>query len=921
MNAVDQLSSFCSKFLPSGKKLAAVRFSVLALLCVVLVGGASAGIIEEYNIAGLSESSSETDDSGNNRGVRINPNKDVYLKEIDVFSADEDESGTVYVEGGSVSESVSYNGEDKVSFNSILLKKGTNYDIYFSGSANYVGVSGYPYEYDFIDVVNGVYGCDSGCSTFDAVYFFYKIKVESANEIPQFNSSSIDPDPVLIGENVSYSAEVYDSDGSVDYTNLTVQYGGSTVLSDEQRTGTNSPVWNDVFTPQTGNKWLNATLSVVDDQGAVTTKEINRYLEDSKPNVTINKPDSSIKDSNTVEWNVSTEERDSDPNEALDLKIYKNGNLENTYSITEGDTKTGSLTYSDGTDQTFKAEAVETDGKTDSETSTFDVDTTPPQISIDSPSGDLDRKKNLDLNYSIDEPHLDSSTCEYSKDGGARFSISNCENTTVTFNTVGQHNLTVYAEDTLGFQGSSTTEFTTDYENRISLEDSVSSAEIQDFEVTFSNGSATAGGSTSDGQFEILTSKLPRGSVEMTLEADGYKIRNESLSVDDSFELRNTYGMDRASFSLDAFSEIDQSDLNFNFTASNGTTSFTKEDISSFEKEYRDFDSIGFPTGDVRITVQDVESQHYRRAFFADLTENSVISLDAYLLEKGQGILTNIEVRNPQNENLNNALVSIQRNINNSYRSVTQGRSASDGSASFYLSPDTSYKILVSHPQYNTFSGTFNPANYQYDALIVQLGEDNDLVESTTWDGLEYDLDPDQTKLNATGEYSFNWSVVDPEAGITGFGVRVKNSSGSVLEQTSVTGSPSGGTASLVFNISNSSFSSGDELLVEAYFVKDQSEFRYQRSYNVFDRVSPGIFSLKTLMGDFESGTSSTAQSFVALIVTLMVGTGLKSRFNRAGAGMVSLLVLGMFTFAGWFSGFFWLMTALALIGMLGRRG
>jgi len=379
--------------------------------------------------------------------------------------------------------------------------------------------------------------------------------------------------------------------------------------------------------------------------------------------------------------------------------------------------------------------------------------------------------------------------------------------------------------------------------------------------------------------------------------------------------------MDRASFSLDAFSEIDQSDLNFNFTASNGTTSFTKDDIFSFEKEYRDFDSIGFPTGDVRITVQDVDGEHYRRAFFADVTENSVISLDAYLLEKGQGILTNIEVRNPQNENLNNALVSIQRNINNSFRSVTQGRSASDGSASFYLSPDTSYKILVSHPQYNTFSGTFNPANYQYDALVIQLGEDNELVESTTWDGLEFSLGPKQSKVNATGEYGFNWSVVDPENGITEFGVKVRNGSGYLLSQKSVSGSPGGGSTSLSFNVSNSSVSSGEDLLVQGYFVKDQQQFIYEKTFNVFDRVSAGVFSLKSLMGDFEGGTGSTVQGFVSLLVSLMVGTGLKSRLNRKGAGLVTLMVLGVFTFRGWFPGIFWMLTALVLLGMMGRRG
>ena len=175
-------------------------------------------------------------------------------------------------------------------------------------------------------------------------YIDYITKNPQFNQAPQFNFSSVSPDPPLIGENVSYSAEVYDSDGSVDYTNLTLSYGGSTVVSDEQRTGT-TPSWNDVFTPQTGNKWLNATLEVVDDKGAVTTTEINRYLSDDAPSISLNDPQGSDYFTYDVPLEVEASDSDSKPDEVYSCTVDKNTSQSTVASFELYEN--GSTTYSD----------------------------------------------------------------------------------------------------------------------------------------------------------------------------------------------------------------------------------------------------------------------------------------------------------------------------------------------------------------------------------------------------------------------------------------------------------------------------------------------------------------------------------------------------------------------------------------------
>lgn len=218
------------------------------------------------------------------------------------------------------------------------------------------------------------------------------------NNPPQFNSTSINPDPPLIGESVSYGAEVYDSDGNVDYTNLSLEYGGSTMLSDAQRTGTISPVWNDVFTPQTGNKWLNATLSVVDDAGAVTTQEINRYLSNDAPAVTINKPGNSTFWSYSVPLEFSVSDSDSNPGETLYCEVYQDGSLDrNLTGLSESDSYSGSLS-SDLGGHTVSVECSDPAGNTDIVSESYTVN----DFEINSVSSQSDVYETTDVGYSLD---------------------------------------------------------------------------------------------------------------------------------------------------------------------------------------------------------------------------------------------------------------------------------------------------------------------------------------------------------------------------------------------------------------------------------------------------------------------------------------------------------------------------------------
>ncbi|MFB6182882.1 MAG: hypothetical protein ABEI78_02350, partial [Candidatus Nanohaloarchaea archaeon] len=120
---------------------------------------------------------------------------------------------------------------------------------------------------------------------------------------PVFNSTSVNPDPLEKNTAVNYSAKVYDEDSNISYTNLTVT--GICSATDLKRTGTN-PQWDKVCSPNTEG-WLNATFETVSDTGQTTTKSLDRYLNDSIPEVVLDSPldGASLSGSTTFKYNAT----------------------------------------------------------------------------------------------------------------------------------------------------------------------------------------------------------------------------------------------------------------------------------------------------------------------------------------------------------------------------------------------------------------------------------------------------------------------------------------------------------------------------------------------------------------------------------------------------------------------------------------
>ena len=210
----------------------------------------------------------------------------------------------------------------------IMGKIGNAEDRYIDGDTDATKI------YDYVlstSEVNNLYTCND----------------VTCNSPPQFDSVSTSPSSWTLGSSINVSADVSDSDGTVSSVSADVYEDGTQIVDSQPLSEQSGTTWNynDLFEVDESDVYYNVTLTAEDDQGAVTYAEINRFLSDTAPVVSLQEPGNSTYWSYSVPLEFSVDGTgDSLPGETLFCEVYKDGSLDrNVTGLSEQDSYTDTV--------------------------------------------------------------------------------------------------------------------------------------------------------------------------------------------------------------------------------------------------------------------------------------------------------------------------------------------------------------------------------------------------------------------------------------------------------------------------------------------------------------------------------------------------------------------------------------------------
>jgi len=391
--------------------------------------------------------------------------------------------------------------------------------------------------------------------------YFSNSKIETIcqtgglNTAPSIDSVSTEPSSWTLGSSINVSANVSDSDGTVSGVSADVWEDGTQIVSDASLTDSDGDgTWevDNLFTVDESEVVYKYELTATDNKGATSTYNDSQFIQNKAPSITVNDPKTKTYASNTIPYNISVNSDGDDvPNETVNLTLDIDGSNTINVSVREGTTVTGEFTNVSEGSHTFNVEASDNGGST-SKSVSLSVDTEAPQIDISNPKNKTLFGLSVDVNFTVTDSNLDS--CFYSIDGGSNQSLPSCGNFTQSFSQIGKHQITIYANDTVGNQGFNERKFTLDLKNEIRAE-KLNQQQIDSFSASFDNLEST----TDNGVIQFNTSQLSTGNNTLKLLSEGFVTEKQSFDVNGSFKINKTYTLTPYNITFKAFDESNPS--------------------------------------------------------------------------------------------------------------------------------------------------------------------------------------------------------------------------------------------------------------------------------------------------------------------------------------------------------------------------
>jgi len=544
--------------------------------------------------------------------------------------------------------------------------------------------------------------------------------------------------------------------------------------------------------------------------------------------------------------------------------VGQNLSLEVTRSLSEG-SHNWSCRGTDGT-------GVGGDPKL-SDTRFLKIDSTNPELNITYPTTAIPywvSGNNLTINYTASDSNLDS--CWYSFDLGATNNSISCgTNITQNITNIGQNNITLYANDSLGnvatdyqswsysiiensktFNSISYETMDEDYYINVSSNSSLTSVELNYNGTNYSM-------SNQGNNYWYYSLPLSSGLKGNNLVSFKFTYAGETInSQGDNYQYVNytSFGLCNGTntipyINLTFKDESDFSVLNSTISLSSfeyylGGGSVTKEYGFINTSENREYQFCSTPTDRtiyIDPYVQYASTGYPQRIYnptYLTLT-NTTTEKILFLLSSDDGLYVTFQVVNPSNQVLSGVEITASRTVDSEYVVVGRETTGASGTLVLWLNPDFQHDFNFSKDGFTTVSETFSPTSTEY---TITMGGSTQYVASAVR-GIEYTITPKNKSLVNDTSYDFGM-VLDSnywDLDVYGFNLRLLN--GTIVGGESTT--TSGTQLTETYNVGNQT-----KMYMDYYWSVNSTYVNYTLEWNVYN-TGDTQWSIYYFVSDFKS--------------------------------------------------------------------
>lgn len=444
------------------------------------------------------------------------------------------------------------------------------------------------------------------------------------------------------------------------------------------------------------------------------------------------------------------------------------------------------------------------------------------------------------------------------------------------------------------------------YDNifKINATDSLGGAQVLEFSARAANGSL--GGSLST----VVTSN---GSAFLPL-LQGYYY--QFFITSSEYASTNVTVPANASTNFYQFSLLPGNSIFAYFFDEESLASITQNVTVEFTKGAESFTNT---SGDGEMIVQGldagtwtlaVSSDGYEsRQYFVTVTDGHLQDVDVYLLNSSEAQVTTFTIKDADTADvIPNATVTMQQRVSGNCVTIDQQVTDIFGVARFELVNGKSYCVMVEADGYATKEGEFTVTTTSY---IIVLGSANTQNFITYGQEFEYAILPEEVENNET---TFSITVSSDVGALDWFAVAVTLNGTTTLQN--VTGSPSGGTASVTLNLTGYN----RQYVTATYYVKSASfsdALVISRSWYILG-FEEGEYTLSAFMryyADDDNGLGTVSRGIIATIGATVLGALLGFIFGTGAAILGASVAFIAAAFYGWIH---WTIIAVVVGGLLG---